>query len=91
MNCTAQGFHFSASSISCSQDGGVNWTARDAIPGAGDFPRVAVAADGTVYTVTLDDRDVMLNRFSSCANGLLPAEAKEFPVKVANSLPGARA
>jgi hypothetical protein len=68
-------------SITCSQNGGTNWRARAAIPGAGDYPRVAVARDGNVYVTTLSGNNVLLNRFTSCANGLTPAAG--FPVTVA--------
>ncbi len=57
-------------SISCSQDSGVNWTARAVVNGAGDFPRVAVGRDGTVYVATISGTKVLLNRLTSCANGL---------------------
>jgi hypothetical protein len=61
-------------SISCSQDNGVNWTARAPLNGfVGDFPRVAVASDGAVYVVTLGSaNNVILSRYSSCATGLTP-------------------
>jgi hypothetical protein len=79
--CRAIASGFVTTSISCSQDNGVNWTARRAIAGAGDFPRVAVASDGTVYVVTVSGNSVLLNRFSSCATGLTAATG--FPVTVA--------
>jgi hypothetical protein len=69
------------SMISCSQDNGVNWTAPVAIRGAGDFPRVALASDGSVYVTRLDSNNVMLNRLSSCATGL--TQPLGFPVTVA--------
>jgi hypothetical protein len=76
---------FVAASITCSQNNGTTWTARAAIPGAGDFPRVAVGRDGSVYVVSLSSvggtNSVLLNRFSSCATGLTPAAG--FPVTVA--------
>ena len=79
--CGGIGSGFVTTSISCSQDNGLNWTAAAAIPGAGDFPRVAVARDGTVYVTTLSGNNVLLNRFSSCATGLTSATG--FPVTVA--------
>ena len=72
---------FPTASISCSQDNGVTWTARAAIVGAGDFPRVAVGRDGAVYAITISGSSLLLNRFTSCANGLT-ADAG-FPVTVA--------
>jgi hypothetical protein len=80
-SCGAIGSGFVTPSITCSQDNGVNWSARAAIGGAGDFPRVAVARDGTVYVVSLSGNSVLLNRFSSCATSLTPATG--FPVTVA--------
>ncbi|GLI39950.1 hypothetical protein KI811_01790 [Geobacter hydrogenophilus] len=80
-NCSGIGSGFVTASITCSQNNGSTWTARAAIPGAGDFPRVSVGRDGSVYVVTLSGNSVLLNRFSSCANGLTPATG--FPVTVA--------
>ncbi|MPR10490.1 PASTA domain-containing protein [Microvirga tunisiensis] len=68
-------------SISCSQNNGATWTAVAAIIGAGDFPRVAVGPAGDVYVVTLSGNSVLLNRFTSCANGLTAVAG--FPVTVA--------
>ena len=57
--------------ISCSTDSGVTWRPEAQIVGAGDFPRVAVARDGTVFVVSLvGEQTVLLHRFSSCASGL---------------------
>ena len=72
---------FPTSSITCSQDNGGNWTATAAMAGAGDFPRVAVGRDGSVYAVSIQGNNVLLNKFSSCANGL--AAVAGFPVTVA--------
>jgi hypothetical protein len=80
-DCKHIGSSFTTSSITCSQNNGTSWTARAAIPGAGDFPRVAVGKDGAVYVVTISGNSVLLNRFSSCASGLTAAVG--FPVTVA--------
>lgn len=80
-SCGQIGSGFVAASITCSQNNGTTWTATAAIPGAGDFPRVAVARDGNVYVVSLSGNNVLLNRFSSCASGLTAATG--FPVTVA--------
>ena len=80
-NCGGIGSGFVTSSITCSQDNGTNWTATAAIAGAGDFPRVAVGRDGAVYVVTLNGNNVLLHRFTSCANGL--TQEAGFPVTVA--------
>ncbi len=80
-SCRGIGSGFVTTSITCSRDNGVNWTATAAVAGAGDFPRVAVGRDGAVYVVTLDGNDVLLSRFSSCAAGL--TQDAGFPVTVA--------
>jgi hypothetical protein len=80
-NCGGIGTGFVTSSITCSQNNGTAWTARVAIPGAGDFPRVAVGRDGSVFVTTVNGNNVLLNRFTSCANGLTAATG--FPVTVA--------
>ncbi|HSO74788.1 MAG TPA: hypothetical protein VLU47_08115, partial [Blastocatellia bacterium] len=66
-------------SIVCSQDNGANWTGAAAI-GAGDFPRVSVGQDGFVYAVWRSGNDLMLNKYSSCANGLVVQPG--FPVVI---------
>jgi len=80
-SCGSIGSGFVTASITCSQNNGTTWTARAAIPGAGDLPRVAVGRDGSVYVVSLSGNSVLLNRFSSCATGLTAAAG--FPVTVA--------
>jgi hypothetical protein len=71
------------STIACSTNSGVTFTSPPvAIPGGGDHPRVVVGQDGKVYTVTLSGSNILLTRFSSCANGLVPEDG--FPVTVAN-------
>jgi hypothetical protein len=84
--CNGIGGGYVTSSITCSQNNGSNWTARTAIPGAGDFPRVAVGRDGSVFVVTVSGNLVLLNRFSSCASGLKPVTG--FPVTVATLIGG---
>jgi hypothetical protein len=69
-------------SISCSQDSGANWTAPAAISGFDDFPRLAVGKDGKLYVVGMNGDSVVLTRFSSCRNGLVPDSG--FPVTVAS-------
>jgi hypothetical protein len=79
--CGGIGRGFVTASITCSQNNGTTWTATAAIPGAGDFPRVAVGRDGNVYVTTVSGNSILLNRFTSCANGLTAATG--FPVTVA--------
>jgi beta-lactam-binding protein with PASTA domain len=68
-------------SISCSQNNGAAWAPVAAIPGAGDFPRVAVGPAGDVYVVSVSGNSILLNRFASCSNGLTAVAG--FPVTVA--------
>jgi hypothetical protein len=72
-NCGGIGGGVLTLMISCSQDNGANWMAPQVIPG--DVPRIAVGRDGSVYVVSISGHPplVQLNRFTSCANGLLPA------------------
>lgn len=79
-SCKKLGPGVASSSITCSTDNGVTFTSPALIPGAGDFPRIAVGKDGDVYVVTVSGNNVLLNRFSSCASGLVPAAG--FPVTV---------
>jgi hypothetical protein len=79
--------------ISCSQDSGSNWSAGAAIAGAGDFPRVAVARDGSVFVVSLSGDTVLLHRYTSCASGLTAVAGYPAPVatlmgQVACPMPG---
>jgi hypothetical protein len=69
------------SSMACSTNGGVSWSPRIAV-GAGDHPRVTVGPDGLAYVVQMDGDDVVVNKFTSCANGLAPVT--NFPVTVVN-------
>ena len=57
--------------ISCSSDGGMSWTAGTTI-GAGDFPRVSVGGDGSVYVAWASGGNLMLHKFSDCDAGLAP-------------------
>ena len=61
---------FPVATIVCSQDGGFNWPLR-AMVGFGDFARVAVGRDGFVYTAISNNGVIDVNKFSSCANGLV--------------------
>jgi hypothetical protein len=66
---------------SCSLDSGMNWSAGALIPGAGDFPRVAVARDGSVFVVSLSGDAILLYRYTSCASGFTLVTG--YPVTVA--------
>jgi len=85
-NCSAIGSSLGAVQpvLACSSDNGVTWSALPVpLPGGGDHPRVAVGADGKVYTVALSGNSVLLARFTSCAQGLVPDPG--FPVTVTDA------
>jgi hypothetical protein len=65
--------------IVCSNDGGQNWGAATFT--AGDFPRITVGQDGSVYVVYRNGANVLVSRFSSCTAGL--AVQAGFPVTIA--------
>ncbi|HYI13624.1 MAG TPA: hypothetical protein VEK57_31575 [Thermoanaerobaculia bacterium] len=69
-----------AAAIVCSQDSASSWSLPAAIDAAGDFPRVTVGGDGSVYVTYVAGANIMLNKFSSCAVGL--AQQEGFPVTV---------
>jgi hypothetical protein len=79
--CTNLGANYVAPSIVCSVDGGQNWTAPKSL-GTGDFPRVTVGQDGFVYVIFRENSNVVLDKFSSCENGL--AVQQGWPVTVAS-------
>lgn len=64
--------------ISCSSDSGITWTGGIPID-AGDFPRVTVSGDGSVYVAYESGSNMMLRKYSACDAGLAP----EAPVTVA--------
>jgi hypothetical protein len=74
------GSGFVAPRIVCSADGGQNWSQSVSL-GTGDFPRVTVGRDGSVYAVFRQNANVMMDKFSSCASGL--SRQTGFPVTVA--------
>ena len=72
--------------ITCSTDGGANWSAGN-IGIAGDFPRIAVGGDGSVYVAFEDtSNNVRIDKFASCnTNGALP-ELAGWPRTVASGV-----
>jgi len=78
--CDLLGAALPTPAIVCSQDSAENWTDAVAVDPAGDFPRVAVGSDGAVYVTYHAGALIMLNKFSSCADGLTQQEG--FPVTV---------
>ncbi|MFS8980930.1 hypothetical protein PO002_42155 [Cupriavidus necator] len=66
--------------LACSLDGGKTWTLPRVVGTLnGDFPRVTVGSDGFVYVVYMAGRNVMLEKFSSCASGLIPQWSSPIP------------
>ena len=59
--------------ITCSTDGGATWSAGN-IGIAGDFPRVTVGQDGSVYVAFVDNaNNLRVDKFASCnTNNALP-------------------
>jgi hypothetical protein len=78
-NCGSIGGGFVTPEITCSADGGQTWTSPTVI-GAGDFPRVSVGPDGSVYAAFRSGGSFLLNKFSSCNSGLV--QQTGFPVTV---------
>src|SRR5262249_8828282 len=54
----------------CSTDSGATWTAPKHV-GSGFVPRINVGQDGSVYVIYRNSTNIVLNKFSSCANGLM--------------------
>jgi uncharacterized repeat protein (TIGR01451 family) len=72
MNCQGTAGN-SRAAISCSTDGGQTFPTTVIVDTGGDFPRVTVGQDGRVYVVYTAGTNVMLQRYTSCANGLVAA------------------
>jgi hypothetical protein len=72
--------------IMCSTDGGATWGNSTIVAASGDFPRIGVGGDGFVYVVYQNGANLMLDKFSSCANGL--AQQAGFPKTVAGGING---
>jgi hypothetical protein len=76
--------------ITCSTDGGANWSAGN-VGIVGDFPRVTVGQDGFVYVAFIDNtggaNNLRVTKFASCqTNNALPALAG-WPRTVAPGVP----
>lgn len=67
--------------ISCSQDGGRNWTHQTFV-GTGDPGRIAVGPDGFVYVTYVAGSQLMIDKFSTCSTGLV--QQKGFPSAIAS-------
>jgi hypothetical protein len=68
--------------ISCSADGGQTWPTVKTVYGTASdiFPRISVGSDGAVFVIFATAQAILLNKYSSCENGLQIADG--FPVTV---------
>ena len=66
--------------IVCSNDGASTWSTPALINAAGDLPRINVGGDGFVYVVYRSGANIMVNKYSSCSNGLV--QQMGFPLAV---------
>lgn len=82
-NCNGISLGNFTPSLSCSTNSGSTWTAARAI-GSGDFPRISVGPDGSVYVVMRDGGDVVIHKYTSCSNGLL--ELAGFPRQIMSGI-----
>ena len=55
--------------IVCSIDGGLTWPEQASIDVAGDFPRVTVGPDGSVFVAYVSGGNIMLRKYSACDAG----------------------
>ena len=69
----------------CSTDGAQNWTAG--VFTAGDFPRITAGQDGFVYIIYMQGNNIMVDKRSSCQNGL--ASQAGYPRNVVTGSAGA--
>lgn len=67
--------------IVCSVNGGQTWSGPTIVAAGGDFPRITVGGDGSVYVVYVSGSNVNINKFSRCDKGL--AQQSGFPRTVA--------
>lgn len=72
--------------VTCSTDGGANWSAGN-VGISGDFPRITVGQDGSVYVAFVDTSNNMrIDKFASCnTNAALP-ELAGWPRTVAGGV-----
>ncbi|MGO9062101.1 MAG: hypothetical protein ACLQU2_32770, partial [Candidatus Binataceae bacterium] len=82
-NVFRDGFASPKWGITCSTDGGATWPNNN-VGLAGDFPRVTVAADGSVYVAYVEGSNMMIDKFAGCAANM--PEAAGFPKTVATGV-----
>lgn len=61
-----------AQRIVCSNDGALTWPQQASIDAAGDFPRVTVGPDGSVFVAYVSGSNIMVRKFSACDQGFTP-------------------
>jgi hypothetical protein len=77
--CNAIGSGIPTPTLACSSNSGQTWGNTTALTG-GDRPRIAVGRDGSVYVTVVIGPFIVLDKYSSCANGL--QRQKGFPLVV---------
>ena len=82
-NVFRDGFATPKWGITCSTDGGATWPNNN-VGLAGDFPRVTVAADGSVYVAYVEGSNMMIDKFAGCAANM--PEVTGFPKTVASGV-----
>lgn len=69
--------------ISCSKDSGQTWGNQTPVGTAGDdIGRITVGPDGSAYVTYVSGSNLMIDKFSSCANGLV--RQSQFPHRFAS-------
>jgi len=58
--------------IVCSIDGGLTWPEQATIDVSGDFPRVTVGPDGSVFVAYVSGSNIMLRKYTACDAGFNP-------------------
>ena len=76
--------------IVCSSNGGTTWSGQTIIDPSGDFPRLTVGGNGSVYVVYASNNTIRLRRFSPCDAGLVPQASVQVTTfnNVACPMPG---
>jgi hypothetical protein len=68
--------------IVCSTDGGGTWSAGSF--SNGDFPRITVSQDGSVYVVSESGSNIMVAKYAACAGTAAMSVLGPFPKQVAS-------
>jgi len=80
--------NFTSTSLSvrivCSSDGAATWGTQQVV-GAGDFPRVSVGGDGSVYVAFASGGNLMLNKYAPCDASNNLAQVMGWPITAVTS------